>query len=323
MDGRGRIAQPLTGGAPPPVRPSAMLRARVASRWRLDWIPHFVFGPAMRRWSKVIFQSEPPPGIGSLGAALLIAASVAYGIAQGGHLAVLVTDVKDLCDRAANMAGFRIVAVALTGQRHVTREEVLATAGVTGTASLLLLDVDAARERLKRNPWIADATVLKLYPDQLQIGLKERQAFALWQKAGRVSVIADDGTVLEPYVNPRLLHLPLVVGAGAEKQAKDFFAVLDRHPGLRDLVRASVLVGERRWNLRLKIGIDVQLPETDLEQALVRLVALDHDKKLLSRDIVSVDLRLPDRLTVRLSDSAAQGRADALNKKPKKKGGEA
>ena len=38
-------------------------------------------------------------------------------------------------------------------------------------------------------------------------------------------------------------------------------------------------------------------------QALERLVALDRDKKLLSRDITSVDLRLPDRVTVRLSDA--------------------
>ncbi len=323
MDGRGRIAQPLTWSAPL-LRPAAMQRVRAAGRLRLASTLNSPFGRVLLRWSKALLRAEPPPGIGGFAAALLLLASVAYGIVQGGHLAELVSGVKDACDRAANMAGFRIAAVALSGQRHVTREEVLATAGVTGTASLLLLDVKAAREQLKRNPWIADATVLKLYPDQLQIGLKEREAFALWQKDGRVSVIADDGTVLEAYVNPRLLRLPLVVGAGAQAQAKDFFAVLHRYPELRDQVRASILVGQRRWNLRLKNGIDVLLPESDVEQALVRLVALDQDKKLLSRDIVAIDLRLPDRLTVRLSDAAAQARADALkDKKPKKKGGEA
>ena len=43
---------------------------------------------------------------------------------------------------------------------------------------------------------------------------------------------------------------------------------------------AAVLVGERRWNLRLKNGIDVQLPETGVEAALARLVDLDRAKKL-------------------------------------------
>ena len=172
------------------------------------------------------------------------------------------------------------------------------------------------------NPWIADAAVLKLYPDRLQITITERLASALWQKDGRVSVIAADGTVLEPFVEDRYLGLPLVVGAGAERQAKDFLAILDRYPDIRAVLRASILVAERRWNLRLANGIDVRLPETDVEAALDRLVELDRDKKLLSRDITMVDLRLPDRVSVRLSDAAAQARDEALqsNKKKKKAG---
>ena len=174
------------------------------------------------------------------------------------------------------------------------------------------------------NPWIADAAVLKLYPDRLQITITERLAYALWQKDGRVSVIAADGTVLEPFVEDRYLGLPLVVGRGAEQQAKDFLAVLDRYPDIRSVLRASILVAERRWNLRLTNGIDVRLPETNVDAALDRLVALDRDKKLLSRDITMVDLRLPDRVTVRLSDAAAQARDEALKANvKKKKGGDA
>jgi len=231
--------------------------------------------------------------------------------------------MRDARDGTANAAGFRIVSIALAGNHHVTREEVLATAGITGTTSLLFLDVGETRERLKTNPWIADATVLKLYPGELQIGIREREAFALWQKDGQVSVIADDGTVLEPYVAPGLIRLPLVVGRGAETRAKEFLALLDRYPAMRDFVRASVLVGERRWNLRLKNGIDVRLPETDVASALERLVALDREKNLITRDILAIDLRLPDRVTVRLSDAAAQARIDAAKDKPKKKGGNA
>src|SRR5207248_3129860 len=141
-----------------------------------------------------------------------------------------------------------------------------------------------------------------LYPGELQIGIKEREAFALWQKDGHVSVIAEDGTVLEPFVAPALMKLPLIVGAGAQERAKAFLTLVDRYPTLREFVRASVLVGERRWNLRLKNGIDVRLPETGMEGALERLVALDCEKNLITRDIVAIDLRLPDRVTVQLSD---------------------
>jgi cell division protein FtsQ len=197
---------------------------------------------------------------------------------------------------------------------------------VTARASLLFLDADAARARLLADPWIGDAAVLKLYPNRLQITITERKAFALWQKDSRVSLIAADGIVLEQSVAPRYLTLPLVVGEGAERQAKGFLATLDRYADIRAQVRASVLVARRRWDLWLNNGIDVKLPESGVAPALERLAALDRDKKLLTRDITAVDLRLPDRVTVRLAPAAAQARRDALKDSKdskKKKGGDA
>jgi cell division protein FtsQ len=284
--------------------------------------PRYRFIQLMDRWSSLV-NARWPRGIGTAGTVAVILASLAYGSVKGDHIPTVVEAFKDVRDAAANAAGFRIVSVALAGQHHISREDVLAAAGVTDTTSLLFLDVEQTRERLKSNPWIADATVLKLYPGELQIGIREREAFALWQKNGQVSVIADDGTVLEPYVAPRLIELPLVVGRGAETRAKEFLALLDRYPDLRASVRATVLVGERRWNLRLKNGIDVRLPETDIAPALERLVALDKEKTLTTRDIVAIDLRLPDRVTVRLSEAAAQARIEAAKDKAKKKGGSA
>jgi len=106
-------------------------------------------------------------------------------------------------------------------------------------------------------------------------------------------------------------------------RARDFLAVLDKYPAIRDSVRASIYVAERRWNLKLKNGIDVRLPETNIEGALATLVRLDREKNLLGRDITAVDLRLADRLTVRLSDAVAQAREEAIKKTTKKKGGDA
>jgi cell division protein FtsQ len=91
-------------------------------------------------------------------------------------------------------------------------------------------------------------------------------------------------------------------------------------------VRASILIGERRWNLRLRNGLDIRLPETEVAAAFDRLAALDRDARLLSRDIVMVDLRLAGRVTVRLSERAAQARQEQLKEQKKgasKKGGRA
>ena len=337
MDGGGRLDQPLMRSglsaaeeAGAPVDEPSRARVGIArrrGRMRLPaWLPEWLTAYRRRngRWAARIGRLPPPRGVGIAASVLLFAAALGYGVVEGQHVPAVIDWAKDARDAAANSLGFRIAAISLSGEKEVSREEILTTAGVTGGASLLFLDADAARTRLMANPWIADAAVLKLYPDRLQITITERQAFALWQKEGRVSVIAADGTVLEPFVEPRYLGLPLVVGRGAERRAKNFLAIIDRYPDLRSVVRASVLVAQRRWNLRLTNGIDVQLPETNVEPALDRLIALDRDKKLLSRDITMVDLRLPDRVTVRLSDAAAQARDEALkDNKKKKKGGDA
>jgi cell division protein FtsQ len=265
-----------------------------------------------------------PNRAGVAATVLLLLASAAFGIVKGGHVEELSSALSDTRNAIANSAGFRITTVAINGRKQLTQDEVLATGGVNGRSSLLFLDAAAVRDKLKANPWIADATVLKLYPGQLQIDIVERSAFALWQQDGKLSVISDDGAVLEPYLARRFLALPLVVGKGAETHAKEFLALLARYPQVRSVTKAAIFVGERRWNLRLKDGLDIRLPENDVGNALASLSRLDRDERLFSRDIVAVDMRLPDRLTVQLSDDAAKAREELFKKQqPKKKAGDA
>jgi cell division protein FtsQ len=300
MDDRGRLAQSLT--RVPDTRRAARAIHRLSSQ----------------------VERLFPRRFGLLATAVMVASALGFGIVRGGHADWVAEQFADARDAAANAAGFQITAVALTGQKQLTREEILGIAGVTGRSSLLFLNAESARARLKANPWIAEATIRKLYPDRLHIAVTERRAFALWQKDGRVQVVARDGVVVEPFVSPVVAHLPLMVGRGANTRAAEFLAVMSHYPQLQDEVRAYVLVAERRWNLKFKNGLDVRLPEADPARALDALMALDREKKLLSRDIAAIDLRLPDRVFVRLSDAAAAARAEALKAKTtRRKGGDA
>jgi cell division protein FtsQ len=265
-----------------------------------------------------------PRRAGIAATVLLLLGSAGLGVVKGGHLEQFIASVSDARNALANSAGFRITTVAINGRRQLSQDEVLATGGVNGRSSLLFLDAASVRDKLKANPWISEATVLKLYPGQLRIDIVERTAFALWQRDGRLSVIADDGAVLEPYVSRRFLSLPLVVGKGAETHARDFLMLLARYPRVNSATKAAVFVGERRWNLRLKDGLDIRLPENEVGNALATLSTLDKEERLFSRDIVAVDMRLPDRLTVQLSEDAAKAREELFKeKKPKKKVGDA
>jgi cell division protein FtsQ len=271
-----------------------------------------------------LLEKYLPRRIGVVATVLILVGSVGLGVVKGGHLEDFIEAASDARNAVANTAGFRITAVAVAGRKQLTHDEVLAIGGVNGRSSLLFLDAVAVREKLKANPWIAEANVLKLYPGELRIDITERTAFARWQINGRISVIADDGAVLEPYVARRFATLPLLVGKGADTHGRDFIALLAKYPQVKSVTRAAIYVGERRWNLRLTNGLDIRLPENDIGNALASLTKYDAEDKLLSRDIVAVDMRLPDRLTVRLSEDAAKAREELFkDKKPKKKAGDA
>jgi cell division protein FtsQ len=288
MDGAGRLARSAGSQGPPAeLKPAAIDAVGWVRRAR----PMLDREPA-DRWVALV-ERYLPARAGVAATVLILLGSAGLGIVKGGHVEELTSALNNTRNAVANSAGFRINSVVINGRKQLSQDEVLAIGGVSGHSSLLFLDAASVRDRLKADPWIAEATVLKLYPGQLQIDIVERSAFALWQQDGRISVIADDGAVLEPYLSRRFVSLPLVVG-------------------------------ERRWNLRLKDGLDIRLPENDVGNALAELSRLDKEDKLFSRDIVAIDMRLPDRLTVQLSDDAAKAREElSKDKKPKKKAGEA
>jgi cell division protein FtsQ len=328
MDGAGRLARSQRSLRPQADLKAAAIGAVILLRERL--------GLNRVRAKTTQLREQPPHRLialverylphraGVAATVLILLGSAGFGIVKGGHLEEFASALSDTRNAIANSAGFRITSVAINGRKQLSQDEVLGAGGVNGRSSLLFLDATTVRDKLKANPWIADATVLKLYPGHLQIDIVERSAFALWQQDGRLSVIADDGAVLEPYVSRRFLSLPLVVGKGAEIRARDFLALLARYPQVRALTKAAVFVGERRWNLRLKDGLDIRLPENDVGNALASLSKLDKEDRLFSRDIVAIDMRLPDRLTVQLSEDAAKAREELFkDKKSKKKAGDA
>jgi cell division protein FtsQ len=338
MDGAGRLARSLRSLGPQADLKAAAIGAGVLLReWLEQRLAQTKAASAQRKAAKLRPVREPNPNrlialverylpnrAGVAATVLILLGSAGFGIVRGGHVEELTQALSDTRNALANAAGFRITTVGINGRKQLSQDEVLAIGGVNGRSSLLFLDADAVRDKLKANPWIGEATVLKLYPGRLQIDIVERSAFALWQQDGHLSVIADDGAVLEPYVTRRFTSLPLVVGKGAETRARDFLALLDRYPQVRAVTKAAIFVGERRWNLRLKDGLDIRLPENDVGNALATLSKIDKEDKLFSRDIVAVDMRLSDRLIVQLSDDAAKARDDLFkDKKPKKKAGDA
>lgn len=258
-------------------------------------------------------QGDFPMRPFTAGAMALIAGVVVYGLVVGGHVASAGQSVVDQTNHLLALSGFNVQQVTVKGRSHADSQALLAALDIERGDSIMGFDTEAARQRVEQVDWVERATVTRLFPDRIQLDIVERTPFAIWQRGGSLSVVDRKGQPITDHNVQDFASLPFVVGFGAARQADDIISLVQqKQPQLFARVRAFVRVGDRRWNLRLENGVDVKLPEMGVDAALTQLVALEGKYRLLSRDITAVDLRLPDRVAVQLSEHAAGDRGVAV-----------
>ena len=132
-------------------------------------------------------------------------------------------------------------------------------------------------------------------------------------QTGAVVIKSADGTVIDDMRDDRYANLPLVVGEDANVHLQEYLGLIDAAGPLGERVKAGSYVSGRRWTLKLD-GVDIRLPETGANEAPARLVDLERKNRLLEKDIIAVDLRMDDRVGVRLTEAAAAARPEARKK---------
>ena len=205
----------------------------------------------------------------------------------------------------------------VVGNKETSEIDVLGALGLDGETSLVGLSAADAQKAVATLPWVESVDVFKVYPNTIQISIHERSALAVWQNGDDLSIIDEDGRVIVPYSSGRHSALPLIMGVGADKQAKMLFAQIAAFPDVVSQVRAYARVGDRRWDLILKNGVTVMLPEFRIDQALADIVKMDRKDGLLSRAISSVDMRLADRVVLKLTPDAMVQRVEFLKARDK------
>ena len=241
---------------------------------------------------------------------LFLATAVAYGAWIGGQTSKIIDLFTGGVERLAVAAGFGVKRVTVEGQLHATDAEITTALRAGPDTILLGFDTDAAKARLEAVPWIRHAQVMRFLPSTLQVVVEERAPYAVWQKDGQTYVVDDEGVVLTRALRDAYPDLLLVVGEGAGKSASQLFAVLARYPDLKEKMLGAIRVGDRRWTMKLKSGVVIMLPDDNVDEALASLTKLEQEHGLLERDIAAVDLRLLDRVTVRLHETASAAPSD-------------
>jgi len=320
MDGARRLLRSVNGLNPALASPRAAFAAGPASH-----LPNYAASARFGGGAKASRRPRPRgrdetskltaflrlPGLGSALAIAFLGGILYLGVSAGGQYGDFTREFGRPRDLAARALGFGVDTVTIAGQVELTEAQILNAAGVDARQSLPFLDVDEMRRKLLALPLVKNVSVRKLFPDRLVIDVVERRPYGLWQKDGAVSIIASDGAPIDALRDAKFESLPFVVGEGANQRIDDYVGLLDASGDLRGKIRAGILVSQRRWTLKMDSGVEVMLPELNPKDAIATLARLEQEARVVEKDVVSLDLRIPGKLYVRLTEEAAAAREAA------------
>ena len=202
----------------------------------------------------------------------------------------------------AARSGFQVAKVEVQGLKRMDEMPVYSLALEEMDRSMLAVDLSALRRRVMTLGWVEDARVTRRLPGTLVIDIVERDPVAVWQNAGKLSLIDVNGVVLEPVDGRAMPDLPLVVGPLANRETRSLGQLMEAAPALKPLLAGATWVGNRRWDLRFQSGETLALPEgkATAAAALMKFAQLDGVNRLLGRGIVRFDMRDPARFVLRM-----------------------
>jgi cell division protein FtsQ len=241
------------------------------------------------------------------GPALAAALTMAHLASDPAVHAAVEVRLAAMRDAVLAQEAFAVRRIEVTGAAPSLEAEIRAALADAEGASSLDLDAAAIRARIEDLGWVARARVSLEAPEALRVAVEQRVAAAIWRIDGEPWLIDAEGARIDPAFS-REDHpdLPLVAGPGAATAMPEALAILAAAGPLGPRIRGLVRVGERRWDVVLTEGRRILLPMVEPAAALGTAIRMQAETDLLDRAIAALDLRLPQRPTVRLTAEAAE-----------------
>lgn len=244
-----------------------------------------------------------------IGSVIILGGSLIGGpiwIWRSGMLEVLGAKAEKVLIATTAALGMQINTIGIEGNSHTDRETIIATLDARRGAPLLGLNLKESKAKLEQLPWISKATLERRLPDRLYVAVTERTPAALWQHDGKFDLVDIEGVVIANADVTQYPSLPHVIGVDAPQHVQQLMSILMRQPDLAAKILVATRLGERRWDLRFDNGIDIHLPAQGIAEAWDRLAQMQEKNHILNRDVIGIDLRLPDRVVVKLTPNSIQ-----------------
>lgn len=228
---------------------------------------------------------------------------------SSGFVERTATNVADAFYGMTVRAGFSVQAMYLEGRNRTPMADIDKALGIKKGDPILRLSLEEARTKLEEIESVRFAAVERALPGGVYVRIIEREPVAMWQNNGKISLVDDNGVVMSGIDSKPYAHLPLIVGPDAPAHVRELMEILEQAPELAGRFSSAIRVGERRWNIRLEGDIEVKLPESAPADAWKKLAKLQAKEQLLDRDVKVIDLRIEDRLFIKLTPDAQPQKA--------------
>lgn len=228
---------------------------------------------------------------------------------------------------------FATRTITVTGVERLTRDEVLAAAGLREGQNVFVRGPEEAASRLMDHPWIASAEVERHLPASFNIRVRERHAVAILS-LGSLYLVSDEGIVFKRVVSGDPVDLPVITGVDrahfTEDRAYRTSLLLELVALLHDYRGAGLMQREPIGEMHMELDNAITLYVGE-DAMLVRLgKAPFRDKLGRFRDVLARlarrraeaayvyldNERRPDRVTVRLRDGAENTTEIAVPRHP-------
>ncbi len=271
----------------------------------------FKMDPAPSRWRWRLERWMLTPGFRAalrlgLPAALCLAGAGIY-LSDEARRTGIVTQFTALKESFEARPEFQISLMSVEGASRELSAQIHDISPVTLPVSSFDLDLDALRQSITQLGAVKSATVRHMPGGILLIEVEERLPVAVWRDYDRVYAIDGDGVAVAE-LDTRLARpdLPVIAGQGAPDAVREALRLFELARPLQGRLRGLARMGERRWDVVLDREQRIMLPEFGSEQALLRVIAMDRETSLLERDVTHIDLRLSERMSVRMGETAKE-----------------
>jgi cell division septal protein FtsQ len=210
-----------------------------------------------------------------------------------------------------------ITNITVTGTHRMAPGEALALLDGLRGSSMVTVDLESWREKLRQAPWVADVTMRRTFPGTVLVAIAERQPLGIGRIRNGLYLIDRDGLVIDEF-GPKYAEfdLPIIDGlTGGNVSTEDaraalagrLLADLQRRPDVARLVSQVDVSGADDAVVMLKD--DPALIHTGDDQFVERIQSYLDLGPRLREDVAhidSVDLRFGERVYVTAHGTAGK-----------------